>query len=321
MRGIALGFMVLAPALAGAQTFVQDRITLIQAEVVDVRAEEVRQIPGTHAEGMYQTIVARFLEGERAGETIELTNDYLRLRPGEVFYLRVFVHGSSGLLQQSVAEPYRIPALLWLAALFLLVLLSFGGLQGVRGLCALALSLLCIVYLLLPGILAGYPPVAVAMGVASLVVVVGSYLTHGLNRATSAAVIGMLITIGFTGALSYIAVHGVRLSGYAGEETVTLNFATAGSIDFVGLLLASLLIGLLGVLYDAAISQAVAVDELARAAAHYSKRDLFVRGLRIGREHIGALVNTLAIAYAGASLPLLLLLTTIPSQSMLITLN
>jgi uncharacterized membrane protein len=35
---------------------------------------------------------------------------------------------------------------------------------------------------------------------------------------------------------------------------------------------------------------------------------IFTRALRIGREHIGALINTLAIAYVGASLPLLLLL-------------
>ena len=68
------------------------------------------------------------------------------------------------------------------------------------------------------------------------------------------------------------------------------------------------MIGLLGILYDAAIGQAIAVEELKRAAAHYSHWELYRRALRIGREHIGALVNTLAIAYVGVSLPLLLLL-------------
>jgi len=82
---------------------------------------------------------------------------------------------------------------------------------------------------------------------------------------------------------------------------------TRGSLDLAGLLLGGILIGVLGVLYDAAIGQAVSVEELARAGQHYSRRDVYARALRIGREHVGALVNTLAIAYAGAPLPLLLL--------------
>jgi uncharacterized membrane protein len=81
------------------------------------------------------------------------------------------------------------------------------------------------------------------------------------------------------------------------------------------------MIGLLGVLYDAAIGQAVAVEELAAAAAHYTRLDLWRRGMRIGREHIGALVNTLAIAYVGASLPLLLLLKLTTTQSIWVSIN
>jgi uncharacterized membrane protein len=82
---------------------------------------------------------------------------------------------------------------------------------------------------------------------------------------------------------------------------------TNGSINFAGLLLGGIIIGLLGVLYDAAIGQAVAVDELHQVGPHLSRLVIFRRALRIGREHIGALVNILAIAYVGASLPLLLL--------------
>ena len=69
------------------------------------------------------------------------------------------------------------------------------------------------------------------------------------------------------------------------------------------------MIGLLGVLYDIAISQAIAVEELFLAGTHMSRVDIYKRAIRIGREHIGALVNTLAIAYVGVALPLLLLLT------------
>jgi uncharacterized membrane protein len=100
-------------------------------------------------------------------------------------------------------------------------------------------------------------------------------------------------------------------SGFTSEEATYLNFDTRGSIDFVGLLLGSMMIGLLGVLYDAAISQAVAVEELFAMGTNDGERanarHVFARAMRIGREHIGALVNTLAITYVGASLPLILL--------------
>ena len=319
-KALPLLLLLVAP-FAEAQTLLQDTITFERAQVVEVVSERQGNIPGTETPATYQTLKLKLLEGPKAGDVITVDNDYLSLRVGESAYVRHAIDGASGRETYAVSEPYRIPALLWLAALFLLCLLVFGGKQGARGLLALAASLFFIVYMLLPGILAGYSPVLVAVGVASLIIIAGSYITHGFNRTTSAAVVGMLATILLTGFIAYVSIHGARLSGYSTEESVTLNFSTQGGLDFVGLLLGSLLIGLLGVLYDAAISQAIAIEELLRAAAHYSRRELFTRGLRIGREHIGALVNTLAIAYAGISLPLLLLLSTIKTQSIIVTLN
>ena len=120
----------------------------------------------------------------------------------------------------------------------------------------------------------------------------------------------MIVTVIFTGALAYFAVHCTQLSGNSSEEAVYLNFDTNGTINFVGLLLGGILIGLLGVLYVSAIGQAIAVEELHNIAPHLPRKFIFKRALRIGREHIGALVNTLAIAYVGALLPLLLLFYT-----------
>ena len=102
-------------------------------------------------------------------------------------------------------------------------------------------------------------------------------------------------------------VHAAHLSGYTSDESMFLNLNTQGKIDMVGLLFGGIIIGLLGVLYDIAIGQAVAIEELFRAGKILTRKEVYIRATRIGREHIGALVNTLAIAYAGASLPLLLL--------------
>jgi uncharacterized membrane protein len=117
----------------------------------------------------------------------------------------------------------------------------------------------------------------------------------------------MVCTVIITGLFAYWSVGMTRLTGFGSDEAVYLNLNTGGSLDIVGLLLGGIIIGLLGVLYDAAIGQAVSVDELTRIAPHASRRKIYERAVRIGREHIGALVNTLAIAYVGTSLPLLLL--------------
>jgi uncharacterized membrane protein len=163
---------------------------------------------------------------------------------------------------------------------------------------------------LFPGILQGYSPVLLSVGVSAIIIILGSYITHGFNRTTTAAVLGMLVTIVVTGVIAYFAVDSTRLRGLETEDAMYLNLNMQGSIDLVGLLLGGILIGLLGVLYDAAIGQAVAVEELRRAGPNLSAKHVFLRALRIGREHIGALVNILALAYVGAALPLLLLFYT-----------
>jgi uncharacterized membrane protein len=177
-----------------------------------------------------------------------------------------------------------------------------------------------IFFVLFPSVLAGYSPIVVSVGIASLIVILGSYITHGFNWTTTSAVMGMVLTIVVTGMFAYGAVYGARLSGFESDEAVYLNLNTRGAVDFTALLLGGILIGLLGVLYDAAISQAIAVEELRRVGPHVPRRYILSRALRMGREHIGALVNTLAIAYVGASLPLLLLFYS-SSENVLFSIN
>jgi uncharacterized membrane protein len=317
----ALAFFLCAAPMAHAQEVVPDTVTIVKAQVLEVLAQGVRPVLGTDTKTDYQTIEIRILEGEDAGQTLTLDNDFLSLKAGETFFALHTVNRIDGRDTYAVSAPNRLPVLAFFTALFLVCLFIFGGLQGVRGLLSLAASIGLIVYVLLPGILGGVSPLLLAIGVAGVIVVAGSYITHGFNRTTHAAVVGMLATVLLTGLLAYAAVHSARLSGFNSEEAVYLNFDTHGSIDFVGLLLGGLIIGLLGVLYDAAISQAIAVEELLGMDKNAPRAHVFKRALRIGREHIGALVNTLAIAYVGAYLPLLLLFKVSASQSPLITIN
>ena len=291
------------------------------AQVVDVLSQEVKNIPGTDTSTTYQEIKIIILSGPEKGEKVTVENDYLKLEEGEKFYVTHYTSALDGTDYYQVSEPYRLPWLWALGALFLLTVGVFGGRQGLRGLVSLVGSLLLVFFVLFPAIIAGYSPVLVSIGVALVITTVGSYVTHGFTRTTTAAVVGMGVTILATGALAFFSVHGAHLSGFTNEETVYLNFNTRGTLDLVGLVLGGILIGLLGVLYDAAIGQAVAVDELYRAAPESTRKRVYTRALRIGREHIGALVNTLAIAYVGAALPLLLLFYQSAGESIAIIAN
>lgn len=316
---LALAGSLVSPFLASAQELLVDTTTIVKARVVEILSTGVQQTGEINSP--MQKINVQIVSGAEKGKFVVLSNDYVQLKQGERFYVLTRIHAEDGSTTYTVSEPNRLPALAAFFLLFIILVVAFGGIQGIRGLLSLAGSLFVIMYMLLPGILHAYSPILISLGAASLIVVLGSYVTHGFNRTTTSAVLGMVATIVVTGFLAWIAVSSARLTGFSNEEAMYLNFNTQGTIDFVGLLLGGILIGLLGVLYDVAISQAIAVEELNRVAPHLPRGTIFSRAIRIGREHIGALVNTLAIAYVGSSLPLLLLYLTGPAQSTSITLN
>jgi uncharacterized membrane protein len=310
------------PTLSYAQAeIVVDTVTIQKARVLEVTNQRDIILPGTDTPSRVQTIKAEVLEGTTKGAVVVFENDFTQLQTEDLFYLRHLTNELEGRDIYSVSDTYRLNILLWLTAAFLVLLFLFGGIQGIRGLASLCGSFVLIFYLLLPGILSGYSPIVVSIGVSSLIIILGSYITHGFNKTTSAAVLGMIGTVTITGIVAFYVVSAGQLSGYTNEEAVYLSFGTHGGVNLVGLLFGGIMIGLLGVLYDIAIGQAVAVEELFRAGTHLTRVEVYKRGIRIGKEHIGALVNTLAIAYVGMSLPLLLLIQHSSTSSLAVLLN
>ncbi len=307
---LSLCSILLMPYLAYAQTatLIPDSEVFEKAKVLEVTDQGVVTNPGTNAPLETQVLKVEILSGVDIGKVVTFKNDYTQLSVGDVFYVRHQTNALDNSEYWSVSDPYRLNILFWLTIVFVALIFIFGGIQGVRGLASLIGSFALIFYLLIPGIYGGYNAVLVSIGVASLIIIVGSYITHGYNRTTTSAVLGMIITVILTGLGAYYVVYAAQLSGYSSEESTYLTLNTQGSINLVGLLFGGIMIGLLGVLYDIAIGQAVAIEELFRAGRHMTRKEVYKRGIRIGREHIGALVNTLAIAYVGASLPLLLLM-------------
>jgi uncharacterized membrane protein len=164
-----------------------------------------------------------------------------------------------------------------------------------------------ILWFLLPALLDGQNPLAVAMVASSVIAFTAIFLTHGIHERSTVALLGTLTSLILTGVLALTFAAATTLTGLAGEDTGFLR-ALAGELDFRGLLLAGIVIGALGVLDDVTVTQASAVWELARADPAMSRRSLYRAALRIGRDHISSTVNTLVLAYAGAALPLLLVL-------------
>jgi uncharacterized membrane protein len=306
--GLLVASLLFPSGVFAQSEIVPDDITIEKARVIEVTNARDTIIPGTDTPAKVQTLTVEVVSGVEKGKIVTFDNDYIQLESGDLFYVRHISNEFDVREFWSVADPYRLDVLIVVAVVFLALLFAFGGLQGVRGLASLLGSLVLIFYVLLPGILHGYSPILVSIGVASLIIIIGSYITHGFNRTTTTAVVAMILTVVVTGLSAYYVIQVGNLSGYTADENVYLNFNTRGAIDMVGLLFGGIMIGLLGVLYDVAIGQAVAVEELFRAGKHMTRLDIYRRGIRIGREHIGALVNTLAIAYVGVALPLLLLI-------------
>ncbi len=315
-------FAVSTPFFSKAQEseVVQNQVTIVKAKVVEVVSQTEKVLPWNETKISVQTLKAQIIEGPDKEKIIEFENDYTLLEKGDKFYLSHTI-SPEGIESYSVHDPDRIPILLFFTILFFVLVLIFGGIQGLRGLISLALSLLVIIFVLLPGVLNGFSALLISIGVSSLIIVFGSYITHGFNKTTSSAVFGMIATVIFTGVMAYFAVYGSHLTGVTGDEAIYLNFNTGGHIDLIGLLMGAIMIGLLGVLYDVAIGQAISVEELHKIAPHINRWYIYKRAIRIGREHIGALVNTLAIAYVGASLPLLLLFYSSADANFLMIVN
>ncbi len=196
--------------------------------------------------------------------------------------------------------------LLALAITFALAVVALSRWRGLAALASLTLSVVILIVFVVPALLDGEPPLAVAVVGSSAIMIGTLYLSHGISLRTSVALLGTLISLSLTGLLGLMFTTVGRFTGLAGESERYL--ATMGeSIDLRGLLLAGLVIGALGVLDDVTVTQTAAVWELADADPAASRRTLFSAGLRIGREHVSAAVNTLVLAYAGASLTLLML--------------
>jgi uncharacterized membrane protein len=206
------------------------------------------------------------------------------------------------------SDHQRRSALLLLAVLFAVVVIAIGRLRGLAALVGLAVSLAVILWFMVPSMLDGHSAPIVAIVSATAIAYAVLYITNGVNTMATVALLATLAALALTVVLASLFTDLAHLTGTANEDALLVQLGTS-SVNLKGLVLAGMVIGALGVLDDITVTQVSAVSELRDAQPNASFRKIYRAGMRVGRDHVASTVNTLALAYAGAALPLLILFT------------
>lgn len=300
---------------------INSTVQIIEAEVIEV----VEQVPvdvefQNGRDYTVQTIRAVLREGNFTGDEIIVEQDYLGLSKGDNFLVEEYLEEGQN-PEYRLVDFDRRNGLTWLVLAFVVLILVFAKWQGLRSLVSLGTSILVIVYVLVPLLLKGAPPILTSVIIATVLLALAIFLTHGFNKRSLIAFSGTVATVVVTGIIASWAVSGTHLSGFGSHEATYLDFNSGVALDFVGLLLASIIIGVLGVLDDISITQVAVVRELYSANPNLNRKDVFTRALRVGKEHVSALVNTLVLAYVGVGLPLILYVSTLGVSDVGLVLN
>ncbi len=292
----------------GFATFGADTV---RAEVVEIMDEGQVDLGGVQQ--TYQIARVKVLEGEYAGIPMEIdygkrqirSDDYL-MKAGDKVMVSIS-KTPDNVVNAYFVDYVRTTPILWLTGIFAIAIILISSWKGIRALLSMAFSLYIIIGYIIPHILIGEDPLRVSIIGSIILLAVSLYLTYGWTLKTHAAVISMVLVLLLTGALSGLFVVFAKLNGTGDENVMFLMQMMETPINLRGLLLGGMIIGALGVLDDLVTTQASAVFELHHANPSLGFRGLYSSAMRIGQDHVAATVNTLVLAYAGASLPMLLM--------------
>ncbi len=292
----------------GFSTFGADTV---RAEVLQIIDEGEIDLGGNLQ--TYQIARVNILEGQYAGIPMEIdygkrqvrSDDYL-MGPGDKILVSIS-KTPDNVVNAYFVDYVRTTPILWLTVIFAIAIILISSWKGIRALLSMAFSLYIIIGYIIPHILIGEDPLRVSIIGSIILLAVSLYLTYGWTLKTHAAVFSMILVLILTGALSGLFVVFAKLNGTGDENVMFLMQLMETPINLRGLLLGGMIIGALGVLDDLVTTQASAVFELHHANPSLGFRGLYNSAMRIGQDHVAATVNTLVLAYAGASLPMLLM--------------
>jgi uncharacterized membrane protein len=264
----------------------------------------------------FQTLELTITSGDKVGQKIQLSQSATPQMQLPKYDLgeKVFLDQSTiqptpdqSITTWVIADYNRQEPLLALSFLFVSLVILVGKWRGFWSLVALCLSFLIITFVTVPLMANGWNAIAVSVLTSAIILPINFYLSHGWQLKTHLAIISTILALLLTSFLAQFFIQAAHLTGMASEEAGFLMIEKPGIINFQSLILAAVIVGALGILDDVTVSQTSVVFELKTANPNFGWRELYLRGMKIGQDHISSMVNTLILVYAGAALPLLLL--------------
>lgn len=300
----------LSKNLRGGQVFNQE---FVQGKVVKVLSEDLMYDPVM--KGKFrgsQTLMVQLQEGNNKGEKFKVYNSLSSLHN---------IYAKEGLEAIFTVRDIKNKKTVWLynlkrdkgiyilGGIFVSAVLLLGKLKGLRSLLALVFTGAVIVYILLPLLFKGIEPIPISIFLSSIIIIVSFLLIGGFDRKTYSAIIGTICGITMAGVISYTSGYFMDLSGLNLQEGEQLLYiAKEYRLKVEGLLFVSILIASLGAVMDVAMSMASSVNEIYEHKPEISFRELFKSAMCIGRDIVGTMINTLILAFAGGSLPLMMMI-------------
>lgn len=304
MKRLVFGFLVLGfglPFIAFAQAEIQPK---------EVRATII-SIQETQTEGSkhFYEFEARTSLGEKW--KVETSASYpdglhIKLKKGDDVRLRI-VENKDGTQSIFFDDKARTASLIVLFFIFAAVAVAIGFFRGAFSLIGLAFTLAVLFWFLFPQILSGKDPILMTVLASIVILFVNIHLSHGFRVRTFFSFLGTVAGLFLVILTSYLFTRFGSLSGIGTEESMLLLWEVDSIKDPIALFIAAVILGTVGVLDDVAVTQAEVVGELQEANPSFSRKDLFLRAMRVGQHHIASTVNTLVLVYAGAALPMFLL--------------
>lgn len=310
-------------ALTGEPVFPRDQYSI--ARITKIEDAESEVVVNTEVHYLDTTVL--IISGSEKGKEVTIkdedrfsgledaapkVNDLVTLR-------RSFNQDGSSFY--TIDDAYRLRTLLIIGLFFFALVIFFGRTKGLGAILGLFVSIGVLYWFIIPKLLSGDNPILITIVGALMIAVASMYLAHGFNQKTGIALVSTLITLVFSVLIAWFFTRAATLFGLGSEGAFFLTANVGSNFNFQGLLLGGIIIGMLGVLDDVTTTQTATVEEIKNTDPTLSCHELYRRGLRVGREHISSLVNTLVLAYAGAALPLFLLFAANDYQPFWVTLN
>lgn len=274
-----------------------------KGEVLDIIKEETEN---DFIKGIPVFVQTLEVQNIKSKEIVNVKNDFRKVDVGQKIFYSVNNLGG-GEFQNYLVGVSKIKEIIYILLFFVLVVVIFSGKKGIRSLLSLFLSLLVIIFVLLPLILKGYNPLIIGPLVSFAILSFAIFFSYGVNKISKIAFIGTSVTVIITSIFAFLAIKMFAMSGLTDETYLYLSVLSENPINLVNLLTAGIIIGVLGVLDDIAITQVAVVRELYLSNSNITNKEVYKRAINVGRDHVSALVNTLVLAYVGVAMPLILL--------------